>query len=264
MAYFYKFISIFLVMVLAGTVAAQEEPLFTNLSDGQTVTGEFEGDISARLYSFDASAGDVVTISMTQASEALDPYLVLLGAAGEVLTTDDDSGEVLYSARIQEFEIPADGDYLVLATTFEAIRGVFESLRQPLSYELSISGIRTPTSGDTETVTLSANALEQGANLQLVIGSEEPIYFLQFSGTEGETVSIDMQSEDFDTLLYLFGPDGSRVSTNDDSDDSTNSRIENFQLPQDGTYLVFATSYDFTFAADEDWEGGGEFTLSMQ
>ncbi len=264
MATFYKFLSIFLVMMLAGIATGQEEPVFTNLSDGQTITDEFEGDISARLYNFDASAGDVVTISMTQASEELDPYLVLLGSAGEVLTTDDDSGELLYSASIQEFEIPADGDYLVLATTFEAIRGVFESLRQPLSYELSISGITTPANGDTEAITLSASTLERGENLQLTVGSEEPIYFLQFSGTEGETITIDMQSEDFDTLLYLFGPDGARIATNDDNEDSTNSRIENFQLPQDGTYLVFATSYDFTFAVEEEWTGGGEFVLSMQ
>lgn len=252
------------LLISAGVVSGQDEPVFTNLANGDTITDQFERTVSAKLYSFDASAGDVVTISMTQASEELDPYLVLLGSAGEVLTTDDDSGEVLYSASIQNFEIPADGDYLILATTFEAIRGVFETLRNPLSYELSLNGITTPVDGDIETITLSATALEPGANLRLTIGQEEPIYFLQFSGFAGQSVTIDMQSEDFDTLLYLFGPDGSRISSNDDNDDSTNSRIEGFELPEDGVYLIFATSYDFTFAVEQDWTGGGEFLLTMQ
>ena len=57
-------------------------------------------DMQAQLYAFDATKGDTVTITMTQIDDDLDPFLVLLGSAGEVIATDDDSGTVSLSAEI--------------------------------------------------------------------------------------------------------------------------------------------------------------------
>ena len=88
------------------------------LEDGQSVNGEFEGDITGRLYAFSATEGNIVTISMTQITPELDPYLVLMGARGEVLTDDDDSGDLEFSSRIQNFVIPEDGSYFVLASAY--------------------------------------------------------------------------------------------------------------------------------------------------
>lgn len=263
-----RFMSLLILLLIIYTVAAQEDATFTTLTDGDVLSDQFEETILARLYSFDASAGDVVTISMAQASDDLDPYLVLLGSAGQVFATDDDSGDdtlgVLYSAQIQNFEIPADGDYLILATSFSAIRGVFDPLRDPLSYEIAINGNALPSDGDSESVTLSATEVARGDNLQLAISPQESVYFLQFAGTAGETVTLDMQSDEFDTLLYLFAPDGTRIAASDDTDGSTNSRLEEIELPQDGTYLIFAASYDFTFAVEDDWTGGGTFVFSFE
>lgn len=256
------------LLVVPGIANGQSETdfNFTNLSDGDTLADQFEDTALAKLYSFEASEGDVVTISMAQTSDELDPYLVLMGANGEVLAIDDDSRDdsgVLYSAQIQAFEIPSDGDYLILATTFEAVRGVYEPLREPLGYEVSITGNTPPSDSDTDTPTIAAEEVSSGDSMQLELSPEQPVYYLQFSGAAGQSVTLDMQG-DFDTLLYLFDPNGVRVIANDDGDSSTNSRIENFELEEDGTYLIFATSYDFTFAADDDWSGGGEFIFSMQ
>lgn len=64
-----------------------------------------------------------------------------------------------------------------------------------------------------------------------------------FSGEAGKTISIMMESEDFDPYLYLIGPDGERVATNDDRPDGDYSSAINIPLSQTGTYRVQATTY---------------------
>jgi hypothetical protein len=85
----------------------------------------------------------------------------------------------------------------------------------------------------------------------------------KFNGTAGENVLIEMkaaippQSGGLDTYLYLIAPNGSIIAQNDDIalGTQTNSRIlctgfdpgpcpvEYFTLPQNGTYIIVATSF---------------------
>lgn len=76
----------------------------------------------------------------------------------------------------------------------------------------------------------------------------------QFEGVGGQTVSISMNSEEFDTLLVLLGPDGEEVAMNDDFARSLNSKIIT-TLPTDGTYTVLAKSYSGQ---------GGNYSVSVQ
>lgn len=58
----------------------------------------------------------------------------------------------------------------------------------------------------------------------------------------GDVITIRMNSEDFDTLLILLGPDGEEVAFNDDSEGSLNSRIV-YAATEAGQYTVVARSY---------------------
>ena len=58
----------------------------------------------------------------------------------------------------------------------------------------------------------------------------------------GDVITIRMNSEDFDTLLILLGPDGEEVAFNDDSEGSLNSRIV-YTATETGQYTVVARSY---------------------
>lgn len=73
--------------------------------------------------------------------------------------------------------------------------------------------------------------LDDGSYLDLV----------QFSGTAGQTVTIDMTSGAFDTYLYLLDPTPVVMARNDDFGDTTNSRIV-FTLATSGTWTIGATS----------------------
>ncbi len=63
-----------------------------------------------------------------------------------------------------------------------------------------------------------------------------------FSGTEGQSVTITMTSEDFDTVLSLVGPDGQDVAFNDDYARSLNSTIV-ITLPSTGSYKIVTRSF---------------------
>jgi hypothetical protein len=65
-----------------------------------------------------------------------------------------------------------------------------------------------------------------------------------FAGRRGETVIVTMESRSFDTYLYLgTARRGSyqEIARDDDGGNGTNSRME-VRLPEDGTYLIRASS----------------------
>jgi hypothetical protein len=73
-------------------------------------------------WTFSAQAGDLVIAQMlneipTSQRRVLDPYLILVDAAGNVLSTNDDA-EQTAEARTAFAPIPATGTYTLIATTY--------------------------------------------------------------------------------------------------------------------------------------------------
>ncbi len=80
------------------------------------------------------------------------------------------------------------------------------------------------------------------ADCQLDDGSYIDLF--QFSGTAGQTVSVTMSSQGFDTYLFLLDPTPVVAAQNDDiAPGNTDSRIT-FQLTASGTWTVGATSLE--------------------
>lgn len=63
-----------------------------------------------------------------------------------------------------------------------------------------------------------------------------------FDGEAGQIMTIELQSEDFDPMLVLKGPDGNDLTSNDDYGGTLNSTIV-IELPQAGTYSAVASSF---------------------
>lgn len=249
------------------------------LEDGDVVSAVFEGGVGAHLYAFYGSEGDVFTLSMTQSEAgALDPFLVVLGPNGEVIASDDDSGEdVLFSAAIDGVELPADGVYFVLATSFIAIDNILveigetgESAEEGESYELSISGITAPAEDvDPEALLVNVSEIAVGDTLEAESSAEFPVVYFVFNGAAGDVVTVTAESDDIDTVLHVFAPSGDRIAINDDDDveGGLNSAVRDVELPEDGPYLIFATDVFFYDLADEAEAAsytGGVVTVSLQ
>ena len=264
-----------LIFSLGGFIHAQNDDSFNfqELQDGVPFTNVFEGDVNAHLYTFQGSAGDVITISMVQDEGVqLDSYIVLLGSAGKVLANADEGGSIPLAALLENFELPEDGTYFVLATSFDGLRNPAllqdGETEQPMFYEIVVSGITTPdgASDQIEDVT-SEIAIGNAANLEITM--DELVFYLSFVGSEGDTITIntahDGSSEEVDTLLYLFDAEGNRIAINDDNDNSFFSTISNVELPADGRYMVFATTYIFyEFPETTDRINVGTFNLSIE
>ncbi|MFQ3567423.1 MAG: pre-peptidase C-terminal domain-containing protein [Aggregatilineales bacterium] len=100
----------------------------------------------------------------------------------------------------------------------------------------------------------SSGTIEFGQTVRgnLVSGREDNI---TFRASAGDRVTIDMISNEFDTYLILIGPDGVQVTSDDDSGDGFNARIENFLLPQSGIYTIVARGWSL--------EASGAYELTL-
>lgn len=76
-----------------------------------------------------------------------------------------------------------------------------------------------------------------------------------FNGTAGQSVSISLDSDDFDPVLILIDAKGESIASSDNiSATNANSRID-ITLPGTEQYLLLVTSFEF--------EGQGDYRLAV-
>lgn len=195
-------------------------------------------------YTFEGRAGQQVSIEMT--SRELNAYLILLGPDGTDLAQDNDSAGN-QNARIV-LTLPQTGMYTVYANTFQP----GESGRYNLRVAAGASS--TPSPNPTRLILREQGELGAGSQVWREDGSLYQEY--SFEGTSGQTVTITLESDEFDTYLMLFDQTGQVIAQNDDiSPNSTNSSIT-ISLPQTGMYRVIANAYDRS--------GRGRFVLTVR
>jgi hypothetical protein len=94
---------------------------------GDMVEGTIGAGVSAITYTFEAAEGDVITLRMNRASGDLDALLIVLDGSGtEIARNDDIPGGETRDALIENFTIPADGIYTVVATHYQENVGLSE------------------------------------------------------------------------------------------------------------------------------------------
>ena len=116
-----------------GNIKAAGRDFYNRIQSLGTETIELEMAIGDELIvemayrrvievSFDAEAGQIVTISVRDTGETVaDPLIALLDPDGEAIAGDDDSGARLGS-RLSDFEIPANGTYTLVISHAEGGR----------------------------------------------------------------------------------------------------------------------------------------------
>ncbi|MBD2580657.1 PPC domain-containing protein [Oscillatoria sp. FACHB-1406] len=85
-------------------------------------------------------------------------------------------------------------------------------------------------------------ALEEGDN---VLDEDKSLYDVHnFQGRAGQSVTISVDSTDFDTYVLIADDNGKVLEENDDlSEDNSNSRLT-LTLPRDGTYHIIVNGYE--------------------
>jgi hypothetical protein len=224
------------------TEAPVDGPIVTGggtIEYDQTVSGSFDNN-AVDHWEFYGTAGDRVTISMQESDGDLDTYLELYGPSGGFLTSDDDGGESLNS-RIDDYDLPDDGVYLIVARGFSYQGG---------SYTLSLSN---EPSEEGEEVVIGGGPISYGQTVRGEL-EEDAEDEWTFSGSSGDVVTIDMVGDGLDTYLELYDSSGNELVRNDDGGTGLNARITNYRLPRDGTYTIVARGFAHR---------AGSYTLSL-
>ncbi len=265
---------VLLVLVIASVavaVSAQKEetetdPALLNLPllvDGEVFELTLEGSNGAILAAFNASEGDEVTIQMN--STNIDPYLVLLSSDASVLVTDDDGGEERLDSLIEDFEIPQDGTYFIIATTFGTRSFPFfdASEGEDSTFDLIVEGNTEPSENDS---TYQAVNMEVGESLEIEFTGDESAFFVTAMVEEGQELTFDAIPEaGIDPFLMVFDADGLRVGIDDDGGDEALASRITYEVENDGLLFAFLTTFGYASNAGLDTmnpEGVIEFVIS--
>jgi len=187
-----------------------------NQEDAVSVKGEYYDS-----YSVDLEANRRVVISMQ--ADQIDSFLVIKPPRGGRILNDD--YEEQSEARL-DFIPEVGGRYELFATSFEGGEQGEYSLRILLGERMNLRTIDGY---------LSAEDLEH----EEYGFYENHSLFLE----QGESIILEMSSEQLDTLLMVEGPDGFYAENDDYNEQTSVSRIELF-APATAEYIVAPGCYD--------------------
>ena len=240
-------------------------PSVTTLEVGSVTNGTLTstdirttGGITIKVYEFAGEQGTPVSIDVL--SDDFDAYVYLTGPGYEDVLTDDDSGGAC-NARLTVF-LPGTGTYRVAAGSLSAEGGDF-TLRldgrehPPVQGECGGGGDYGAAIAELESEGFVEVGGEVSGDLLIdgpTLPGEAPAAAWELIGTPGQTVYVDLISDEFDAVLYVTGPDVTGYMTDDDSGGACNSRLR-LTVGSDEPYRIVASALG---------EGqGGLYTLRL-
>lgn len=203
----------------------------------QTITAELTENRYERFYVFEGLRDQIISISMERTGFAgqLDSYLVLTNAGFQPLIENDDTAESS-SSLIEDYRLPADGLYYIIATRFERAEGTTFG-----EYNLTLTDEGSAFAG----VPPEIPRLLYGTTLEDSISTDDSESLFVFWGTEGERVIIAMDriTGNLDAVLELLDAQQVRMLRDDDSGFENNARLDTV-LTYTGLHFIRATRYD--------------------
>lgn len=187
----------------------------------------------AEAWSLEGRAGDRISVVVESAS--FDAFVYLMGPGIEgVLSDDDGAGDL--NSRL-DATLPEDGPYTVVASSITPDANGAYTIRveEPVDLTALPTGGRSISPGQT-----SGGVLTYGDPVVLD-GRRGQVWALE--GSAGQSVTIDLTSDEMDAYLYLVGPGLIEPLSDDDSGGDLNSRITH-TFPESGTYRVIVSSLD--------------------
>jgi len=244
---------------------------------GETINGTLTSSDSLypdnsyfKFYQFTAPAGRPVTIDLS--SDDFDPVLIIRGSDLDNSIINDDGGPGCYSRVSRTF--PSTGPYRILVNTTNSPE------RQTGRFSLSITDGSKPvqdgsaagadcqsnttastSGGGAATHSIEIGQTQQGSLTRTDVLLDSDTTYAQawtIQGRAGQTITIDLESDAFDSYLFLRGPGigGGRDFQDDDSGGNCHARLT-ATFPQTGEYEIVVNT------AGGDHNVTGAFTLSV-
>jgi len=239
------------------------------IASGQTMTGQltandelFPDTTYLQRWSFTAAPGRAYTIDL--ASDDFEPYLMLEGP-GITEFQGNMHGGPGCAARISRV-FPQAGPYMIKVNTTTAVTRATGTFRLTVTagQQDKMEDACTPPSGAQEPLVRESamQAITIGQTIQGrltrqdVFRDRDSTYAQMWSlhGTGGQVVTIDLESDDFDSYLFVMGPGIDRSLQDNDSGGNCHARLT-MTFPQTGDYEVIVNT-DGKYAT-------GAYTLSV-
>ena len=201
------------------------------------------GDSYVEAWAFQGKPGQEVSIDLV--SDDFDSYLYLAGPGLVETLADDDSGGACHS-RINLTVLDRGVFYVVASSSGSRQTGTYQLSvsREPRPImEWSCGGVdgaalaALPTGGRELTWGEPVRGHLMGTEATLNDG--KPVQAWALEVLAGETATIRLESEDFDTYLFAYGPGMGETMTDDDSGGGLNSELT-ILFPESGTYTIGA------------------------
>ncbi|WP_395091051.1 PPC domain-containing protein [Armatimonas sp.] len=171
----------------------------------------------AEFFQLTGKAGEILLLEGH--SEQFDIALELFNEQGTLVASNDDNGSgTERNARIRSL-LTANGAYFLRVHAFgDGGSGNYELRR----------------------TTTPLRPLSIGGRQEGTLETSSPLIF-SFTGKPGQALLLSARSTDCDTLVRVYGPDGTLVGTDDDNGGGSNSLLA-FTPVREGTYTIWLSS----------------------
>lgn len=209
------------------------------------VRGELTETTPQLSFVFNGTINDTILarLELINSPSNIQPRISVLNINQEVIaefTSESNRASVIT-------ELPRSGSYVVtIGVSGTAIGGAFSLRlqRSPLDVDkLDIDNVRYNESYTSR------------------ISDRNPLHYYRFVGKVGELVTLSMQANDtmaLDSYLILLDSNLDELAFNDTAGSSSNARITQFTLPDNGEYYIIATR-----AGLLEGTTSGRYTLSL-
>jgi hypothetical protein len=202
--------------------------------DRESITGSVAGD-EANVVTFNALAGEILTISVIPLSEDLDVVAEVLDNTGKSMFEDPTDASI--DTEIIPFVyIPEDGVYSVSVTSYDGTPGDFE-------VQVVLSN-----NGETNNIVFTSNSLD----------TADETHIFPFYGLSGDSVSILVEplEIEFDLVLGIYEYTTDELI--EEVDFSTGIETQTFIIPEDGDYYFQISGYEGSVGNYDVMLMGGE------
>lgn len=242
-----------IALMLPAVVLAQDDdeadaPPLPTLTFGSPVEALIDARQTSVAYRLEALRCDFIALRAEAVSGDLDPVVTILDPDGMILHIQDDSAG-RRDVSVEPLAIPQTGDYTVVVARFGYDLGTTAG-----RFALTVERIGNGSSPNC--------AMRYGDTVFYSIDDTHPQVIYSFRAAQGDIIDIEMvrRSGDLDPYVRLADATGRVLAANDDLIGvlGVDSAIQQFVVPQTGTYFIVATRYGF-----EAGQSAGNFSLQL-
>ena len=202
----------------------------------ESLEGDLSDDAFEKFYRFEARQNDIISVSMERIGGSVDSFLVIANSNLQELIVNDDTPDS-QNSLIEDFLVPADGIYFIIATRYQREAGGTAGRFR----------VRLESAGNAFVdVPSDIRRIPYGTSVTGRVDDITPTLRYAFWGVEGDTITASMSQSDgdLDPFINIYAADGQTVlASDDDGAGRPNARIDRFTVPATGVYYLEATRY---------------------